>query len=187
MSQNFFLDFVHIAIMFCVMTRKQLVLSQILLEKNRMKIAISAMEGNLDATVDARFGRAAWFLIVDSTTGQLIEAIDNSNGKASAQGAGIGTAALIADKGVQAVLTGKVGPKATPVLEKANVQIVNEVSGTVQDAIASFARENKPTTSERPAQSVQTAQAAMGQGKCGQGKGRGKEMRQGRGRCQCKK
>lgn len=145
-----------------------------------MKIAITAMEGNLNATVDARFGRAAWFLIIDSNTGQLLEAIDNSSGKAAAHGAGIGAAALIADKGVQAVLTGRVGPKAVPVLEKVNVQIVNDVSGTVQNAVESFSGEARATNTAQPAQ---PAQAGSGQGKCGQGRGTG----QGRGRGQCQR
>ena len=154
-----------------------------------MKIAISATEGNLNATVDARFGRAAWVLIVDAITGQLIEAIDNSSGKAVAHGAGIKAAALVADKDVQAVLTGRVGPKALPVLEKANVQIVNDVSGTVQDAIASFSGEARTTGSEQPARGAQSAQAGMGQGKGGQGKGcgTGRGMGQGRGRGQCQR
>jgi predicted Fe-Mo cluster-binding NifX family protein len=49
---------------------------------------------------------------VDSDTKQLIEAIDNTAGKEAAHGAGISAAAQIADKGLEALLTGMVGPKA---------------------------------------------------------------------------
>lgn len=143
-----------------------------------MEICITAMEGNLNATVDARFGRAAWILIVDTNTGQLLEAIENSSGKAAAHGAGIVAAALVADKGVQAVLTGRVGPKAVPVLEKANVQIVNNVSGTVQSALKSFSEETRTIDTTQP------AQTGLGQGRCGQGKGLGQGRGQGRGQCQ---
>ncbi len=153
-----------------------------------MKIALSATEGNLQATVDPRFGRAAWFLIVDTTTGQLLEAIDNSSGKSAAHGAGIGAAALVADKGVQAVLTGRVGPKAMPVLEKANVQIVDDISGSVQDAISSFSGASGTGESKQTAQAPQPSRCATGQGKgCGQGKGQGGGMGQGRGRGQCRR
>jgi len=81
-----------------------------------MKIVVSATGMDLDSPVDPRFGRAACLLIVDSDTGILIEAIDNSQGRDAAQGAGISRAALVADQGVKAILTGRVGPKAMPVI-----------------------------------------------------------------------
>jgi len=34
-----------------------------------MKICVSAFSGSLDAEVDSRFGRCAYFVIVDSETG----------------------------------------------------------------------------------------------------------------------
>jgi len=153
------------------------------LEGDNMKIAISAVEGKIDTRVDARFGRAAWFLIIESDSGKLIEAIDNSAGKDVAHGAGIAAAALVADKGVQAVLTGRVGPKALPVLQKANVQIVNDVSGTVTEAVSAFASGSgmRSVDSENLNSSGGGGPGrGMGQGKCtGQGKGMG----QGRGQC----
>lgn len=157
-----------------------------------MKIAISATGGNLDAMVDGRFGRAAWFLIVESKSGELVEAIDNNVGKEAAHGAGIAAAALVADKGVEAVLTGRVGPKAQPILDKANVRIVDGVAGSVRDAIASFDGTAQPTAQESTSPSVVPG---AGQGRCGQGQGQcqgqgqgrgmgqGKGMGQGRGQC----
>ena len=149
-----------------------------------MKIAISAVEGSLDAKVDPRFGRAAWFLLIDTETGELLEAIDNSTGKEAAHGAGISAAALVADKGVQAVLTGRVGPKAVPVLEKASVQVVNDISGSVRDVLANFA-----TTGQNPSSTFQAADTqrtcdgtGRGQG-MGRGQGQGKGKGQGRGQC----
>ena len=148
------------------------------------KIAISATDGSLDAQVDPRFGRAAWLLIVETKTGELVEAIENSAGVGAAQGAGIAASALVAEKGVQAVLTGRVGPKAVPVLEKANIQIINDVSGIVKDVVAEFVEPNQQisqTKSESDAESF-PAGCGRGSGK-GQGRGKGKGKGQGQGQC----
>jgi len=156
-----------------------------------MKIAISATEGSLDAQVDQRFGRAAWFLLIETKTGELLEAIDNTTGKAAAHGAGISAAALVADKGVQAVLTGRVGPKAEPILQKAKVQIVNDISGSVLDAVTGFGQGKQAVPTETTPQD-NTSQNCNNDG-CGggggggrgmgQGKGQGRGMGQGRGQC----
>jgi len=162
-----------------------------------MKIVISATEGNLDAQVDQRFGRAAWFLIIETETGELLEAINNSTGKEAAHGAGIGAAALVADKGVQAVLTGRVGPKAVPVLEKANVQIINDTRGSVRDVLTNFIEPATATSSASASQPAASGQcnndgrgSGMGQGRGqgqGQGRGQGRGQGQGQGRGQCRR
>jgi predicted Fe-Mo cluster-binding NifX family protein len=151
-----------------------------------MKIVVSATGMNLDSPVDPRFGRAACLLIIDSDTGTLIEAIDNSQGRDAAQGAGISAAALVADKGVGAILTGRVGPKAMPVMEKAGIQVVSDVSGTVREAVEKFQNGSSIPASSSSA----AASGGMGGGRCqrgggGQGKGgAGGGSGQGRGRGQ---
>jgi predicted Fe-Mo cluster-binding NifX family protein len=153
------------------------------MEENVMKIVISATEGSLEAQVDQRFGRAAWFLIIETKTGELLEAIDNSTGKEAAHGAGISAAALVADKGVQAVLTGRVGPKAVPVLEKANVQIINDTSGSVRKVVADF-HEPEQTASSAPQGDASRTCNNDGRGRgMGQGRGQGQGKGQGRGQC----
>jgi len=155
-----------------------------------MKLAITATGNTLDSKVDPRFGRAAWFLIVDSDTMQLLEAIDNSSGKEAAHGAGIAAAAQVADKGVAALLTGRVGPKALPVLEKGGVQAVNDISGIVRDAIASYRGDTTAapeTEAQQPAQGQGRGQGCgCGKGQ-GQGQGRGMGQGKGQGRGQCRK
>jgi predicted Fe-Mo cluster-binding NifX family protein len=151
-----------------------------------MKIAITATGNTLDSTVDPRFGRASWFLIVDTDTKQLIEAIDNTAGKEAAHGAGISAAAQIADKGVEALLTGRVGPKALPVLEKAGVKAVNDVSGSILDAIDNYTGLGRAPQQETNQKAAQVSSPNAGQG---QGRGRGKGQRQGKGegRGQCRR
>ena len=142
--------------------------------------------------VDPRFGRAAWFLIIETETNELLEAIDNTAGKEAAHGAGISAAAQVADIGVEALLTGRVGPKALPVLEKGGVKAVNDISGNVRDAIAAYSGKTTTTpntTATQPSQPVAGQGQGQGQGRgcgCGQG-GQGKGQGKGQGRGQCRR
>jgi predicted Fe-Mo cluster-binding NifX family protein len=112
-----------------------------------MKIAISANGSTLDAEVDPRFGRCQYFIIADPETMEF-EAIDNASAMA-AGGAGISAGQAIADKGVEAVLTGNCGPNAYQVLSSAGIQVINGVSGKVKDAIEGY-RTGKFKTSSQP-------------------------------------
>jgi predicted Fe-Mo cluster-binding NifX family protein len=152
-----------------------------------MKIVISSSGPGLDSAVDPRFGRAAFFLIIDSDSGQLLESIDNSAGQDAEQGAGIRAAGLVAEKGVQAILTGRLGPKAKAVIEKANIKVVEDISGTVQNAVDVF-RSQGAGTSQLVSTNRESATMSPGTGKkCGMGMGRGRGMGrgggQGRGKC----
>lgn len=73
-----------------------------------MKVCVSAASGSLDAQTDPRFGRCPYFVIVDSETMEF-EVIPNT-ASGSVGGAGIQAAQMVASGGVQAVLTGSVGP-----------------------------------------------------------------------------
>ncbi|AGF76961.1 hypothetical protein UWK_00376 [Desulfocapsa sulfexigens DSM 10523] len=162
-----------------------------------MKIAITATGNTLDSMVDPRFGRAAWFLIIDTETKELLQAINNIAGKEAAHGAGISAAAQVADIGVEALLTGRVGPKALPVLEKAGVKAVNDVSGSVRDAMAKYSgTTGSPPKTEEPSQPSPSPTQGQGQGQgrgegcgCGRGQGQGRGMGQGKGqgRGQCRR
>jgi predicted Fe-Mo cluster-binding NifX family protein len=140
-------------------------------QENIMKIVISSSGPEMDAAVDPRFGRAAYFLIVDSDNGELLEAIDNSAGRDAAQGAGIGAAALVAEKGVTTILTGRVGPKAMAVVEKANIDVVSNVSGTVRDAVDQF--RSGVLTGSGSGSAPTSQRETSGQGMGGRGMGQG--------------
>ena len=86
-----------------------------------MKIAVTAERPSLDANLDPRFGRCAYFLIVD-TDDYSFQAIENPS-IALGGGAGIQSAQMIADQGVQAVITGNCGPNAHKVLSAAGLRI----------------------------------------------------------------
>jgi len=79
-----------------------------------LKVAVSASSGSIDAQVNPTFGRCPYYVIVD-TESMAFEAVPNAS-MGSPSGAGIGAAQVVAGKGVEAVLTGNVGPNATAVL-----------------------------------------------------------------------
>ena len=101
-----------------------------------MKIAISSSGQALDSNVDSRFGRAEYFIIVETETMEF-EVLNNDN-NAGSGGAGIGTAKLLVDANVHAVLTGNCGPNAQKTLNAAGIKLYTGVSGTVSEAIESF-------------------------------------------------
>jgi predicted Fe-Mo cluster-binding NifX family protein len=101
-----------------------------------MKIAVTSTGDTLDSQVDPRFGRAAYFIIVDTETMQY-EAITNDNVQA-AGGAGVNSAQNVAQAGAEAILTGNCGPNAERTLRAANVKLYIGVSGTVKEAVEAF-------------------------------------------------
>jgi predicted Fe-Mo cluster-binding NifX family protein len=109
-----------------------------------MKICVTSQGDNLDSQLDPRFGRCKYFLFVDEDT-LGFEAIENPNIDATG-GAGIQSGQLVASKGVDAVLTGNVGPNAFETLKGAGVKVVTGLSGRIKDAIEKYKKgEVEPT------------------------------------------
>ena len=167
-----------------------------------MKIAVTSTGPSLDDNVEARFGRCAYFLIIDTDTMQY-EAIENPN-IALGGGAGIQSAQLMSEKGVTTVLTGNCGPNAFNVFGQAGIQVIVGVSGVVRNAVEQFktgtfssasgpnvashfgmgAATSGPTATKQPI----TGPMGQGQGAAmdlgmggGRGMGRGKGRGMGRG------
>lgn len=101
-----------------------------------MKVAVSATAPSLEADIDPRFGRARYILIVDTDTMEF-EALENPNVMAPG-GAGIATAQMVAQRGVQAVIGGNMGPNAAQALMAAGIQLFPGVTGKVRDAVQAF-------------------------------------------------
>ncbi len=98
-----------------------------------MKVAISSTGASLDSTIDPRFGRCPYLLIVDTQT-LAFESIENTY-IATEKGAGIGAAKLVLDKNIQVVLTGRCGPNANRVLKSAGIKVYINTQGTVGEAV----------------------------------------------------
>jgi len=112
-----------------------------------MKLAITSTGPTLDSNMDPRFGRCAYFLIVDSDTLEC-EAIENPN-VSLGQGAGIQSAQLLSGKGVHALLTGQCGPNAHETLSAAGINAILGCSGLVRDAVQRY-RSGQLTASAGP-------------------------------------
>lgn len=99
-----------------------------------MKVAVTAQGPDLDSVVDPRFGRARYFLLIDTDTGQFT-AHDNVQNLNAAQGAGIQAAQAVVQLGAEAVLTGNVGPKAFATLQAGQIAVHPGATGTVRQAL----------------------------------------------------
>jgi len=110
-----------------------------------VKIAVSATGKELASQVDPRFGRAKFFLVVDTDTNESA-AHDNTQNLNAAQGAGIQAGETVARLGAKAVITGNVGPKAFRILNAAGIKVHLFGEGTVADAIRRFQAGELPET-----------------------------------------
>jgi predicted Fe-Mo cluster-binding NifX family protein len=103
-----------------------------------MKLAVSSTGTGLDAQMDPRFGRCAFFVIVDAESLEAESLANESQGLGG--GAGIQAAQSVAAQGVKAVITGNCGPNAVDTLSAAGVALYTGQSGTVRQAVEKFQR-----------------------------------------------
>ncbi|MFC1714083.1 NifB/NifX family molybdenum-iron cluster-binding protein [Candidatus Poribacteria bacterium] len=101
-----------------------------------MKLAIPAKCPGLGAQVSPGFGRCEYFVIVGSDKLEF-ESIKNPN-MGAMKTAGVKSSQMLADRKVQVILTGNVGPNAFQALSNAGIQIMTGVTGTVREAIRQF-------------------------------------------------
>lgn len=153
-----------------------------------MKIAITSTGTEWDSAVEPRFGRCACFALVDTESGAF-EAKANPF-RDAAGGAGIQAAQWVVDQGVSALLTGHCGPKSVAVLDDADIRVVEDVAGTVREAVARYTPTAnqavaQPAIEPRPRGQDDGGGPGVGQGwgqGWGRGQGRGRDQGQGRGR-----
>ena len=87
------------------------------------KVAISVLRDreDLHVVMDDRFGRADAFLVVDGETGEVVGTILNASVKA-AHGAGTVASNMMKYAGVDAVISGRFGPKAFDALQALGIK-----------------------------------------------------------------
>jgi predicted Fe-Mo cluster-binding NifX family protein len=104
-----------------------------------MRIAITSTAADMDAPFDPRFGRAAYFIVIDEETEDW-QAHPNPAVNAS-DGAGVQAAQFVANQGVWAVISGGFGPNAHQALTAAGLAIFLTPSGealTVRQLLARY-------------------------------------------------
>ena len=149
-----------------------------------MKIAITSAGPTLDDPVDPRFGRCAYFVIVQ-TNDMSFETFDNES-IALGSGAGIQSAQFVASKEIDAVITGNCGPKALQTLSAAKIEIFLGQSGTVRQVIERYNRghiksTDMPDVTDHFGMGSRAYTNRWMRKGCGGGKGMGRGMRMGRG------
>ena len=102
-----------------------------------MKILLTASSPNIESSIDPRFGRGAYLIVVDTDTLEW-QAHPNPGVNASG-GAGTQAAQLTANQQVKAVISGDFGPNAYSALQAAGIAMyLYGASTTVRNAIEQF-------------------------------------------------
>ena len=102
-----------------------------------MKILLTATSPSIDSTIDPRFGRGAYLIVVDSDT---LEWQAHANpGVGASGGAGTQAAQFAAKQRVSAAISGDFGPNAHGALQAAGIAMyLFGASTTVKEAIENF-------------------------------------------------
>jgi predicted Fe-Mo cluster-binding NifX family protein len=105
-----------------------------------MNVVVTATGRDLDAPVSLIFGRSPVFIFV--TVGEEpgtyeFDAVDNPALGASG-GAGVQAAQFVLGKGVEAVVSGNLGPNAFRVIQAGGVPAYQVTGGTVREALAAL-------------------------------------------------
>ncbi len=101
-----------------------------------MKIAFTASASELNAEMDSRFGRCCNFLIYDLDVDDY-QVFKNEQAQ-TAGGAGVSSAQFLDEKGVDAVVSGRFGPRAVRALNTAGITIYSGAEGTVLEALEDY-------------------------------------------------
>ncbi len=104
-----------------------------------MIIMISAQGNELSSQVSARFGRTPWFIRYD-TQAETWQAFENQ-AVSQRGGAGISSAQFLAEKGVQAAVSGAFGPNAHQALSAGSIKMFtfDNDQQTVSEIVEAFA------------------------------------------------
>jgi predicted Fe-Mo cluster-binding NifX family protein len=101
-----------------------------------MKIAISSSGANLDEPVDPGFGCCRCFIVIDPVT-ESYDVLENE-APVSSSNAGIQVAQMLVAAGVDTVITGKLKPNVTDVLEAAGLNVYLGAAGTIRDVLQQY-------------------------------------------------
>ena len=126
-----------------------------------MDICIPSTGPTLDSLVDPRFGRAAYFLILDSK-GKIKESIENQAVNVQ-RGAGVLSAQTVAGKGIGRILVENIGPMPFHLFYSSGIKVMVGPKGlSVKDLFKAY-KDKK--TKEVSAPTIGGFRAGRGQGR----------------------
>ncbi|MBP1928485.1 putative Fe-Mo cluster-binding NifX family protein [Methanolinea mesophila] len=102
-----------------------------------MKIAIPSRGTSPDSAPDDRFGRAPFFAVIDTESGEF-STIENAAADASG-GVGPQAVGLLSRLNIKVVIAGRIGGNALVALKEAGIEVVEqEMNGTVRGICESY-------------------------------------------------
>ncbi len=106
-----------------------------------MKIAIALEENSYNSLADRRFGRAAYFILINPETDNY-EIIENE-AKDEATGAGLKAVKTLVNLGVNEIIAGEIGPKAAVLINEFEIPVYKMGELTKVSEILKNYKENK--------------------------------------------
>jgi predicted Fe-Mo cluster-binding NifX family protein len=146
-------------------------------KETAMKVAVSSSGKNLESLIDPRFGRCAYFLLVE-TDDMSFEVFDNQSISLGGS-AGIKSAQLISSTGAKAVITGNCRPDAIQSLTAAGIEVFLGNIGIAREVLQKH--KNGQLTSTTTADSSEYS-GLGGRTSFGRGRGLGGQRGMARGR-----
>ena len=100
-----------------------------------MRVGVSSERDKLESKVSKVFGRAPFFIIAEVENGKIMDwrAVENVNTERLGN-VGVLSAKKIADEGVDVLITGNVGPRASQVFEQFSIKVLKK-SGVVKTVL----------------------------------------------------
>ncbi|MBC7118299.1 NifB/NifX family molybdenum-iron cluster-binding protein [Methanothermobacter tenebrarum] len=104
-----------------------------------MKIAVASSGDDIKSEASRFFGRAQFFIIAEIKNGKIefFKSVANS-ATSESSGAGIKAAQLIANEGVDAIISTAIGPNAFELLNNLNIKIYKSTQGSVEENLKLF-------------------------------------------------
>jgi predicted Fe-Mo cluster-binding NifX family protein len=97
-----------------------------------MKIAIGATGRGLASTIDKKFERCSFFLILDIEKNSLLSIENKTKDRPREIGSAIGQ--LIANEGIDTVIASDIGPSAFDIFKQYGIRVY-QAKGMVEDAV----------------------------------------------------
>jgi predicted Fe-Mo cluster-binding NifX family protein len=100
-----------------------------------MKVVITSSGDTPDSLVDRRFGRCNYFAFCDTITGECNFVTNPNNEKM--EGAGVSAVNLVAEKGVEKVVSGEFGAKVKSLFDQLQIQLISvpDQSSTIRQIL----------------------------------------------------
>lgn len=103
-----------------------------------MKVAVTSAGNNLDSEVSSVFGRSPEFIIADLENDEIKDVSPIANPAKNERGAGNIAAQFIIDHGVNALISGELGPIAFNTLKNTDIKVYRITSGSIKKNLEQF-------------------------------------------------